>query len=427
MTKKEQHKHVVVIGCGFAGLNAVKRLRGYKNCNITLIDQTNHHLFQPLLYQVATAALSPGDIAMPIREIFRNSPNVKTIMAKVIAINKAHKTLLLENNELIHFDALIIGVGARHAYFGQPQWETYAPGLKTLQDALHIREKILFSYEIAERLEDKSEQLQYTTFVVIGGGPTGIEMAGAIAEIAHQSLKKDFRKIDPALTKVILIEGGSQLLNGYPLKFADKAKQALEKMKVTVMLNARVSSINENSVSIGDVEIQSKNIIWAAGNEASPLLASLDVEQDRQHRVKVEPCLSIKENPDIFVIGDAAHVVDKEGIPLPAIAPAAVQQGDYVGRIIGKNIAKDKRKPFSYSDKGMMATIGKYKALVLSGPIRCTGFIAWVLWCLVHIYFLIGYRSKLFVFSQWVFYFFRGQRNVRLIVKPYFRSKNEKE
>lgn len=426
MSQEESKKHVVVIGGGFGGLNAVKSLNRYRNIRITLIDRTNHHLFQPLLYQVATAALSPGDIAMPIREIFRKKANVSTLLGTVLLINKEDKNLVLENGQKIAFDSLIISCGNRHAYFGHPQWEAYAPGLKTLQDALQIREKILSSFEIAERLEDPREQVKYMTFVIIGGGPTGIEMAGAIAEIAHQSLKKNFRKIDPSLSKIMLIEGGEQILTGYPIRFATKAMHDLEKMHVTIKLNSRVTQINDEGVYIQDQFIEAKNVIWAAGNEASPLLKSLGVEQDKQNRVIVQPDLSIRDFPDIFVIGDAAHCKDKSGNPLAAVAPVAVQQGRYVGKLIGKNVIPSKREPFQYVDKGMMATIGKYKALVLSGPFRCTGFIAWLAWSFVHIYFLIGYRTKLFVFSQWAFYFFHGQRNVRLIVRPLLdRSKNE--
>ena len=416
--EKSDTKHVVVIGAGFGGLNAVKALCAFKHLKITLIDKTNHHLFQPLLYQVATAALSPADIAIPIREIFRNQTNVSTLMGTVIEINKQAKFVTLENQQQISFDYLIVSVGSRHAYFGKPEWEQDAPGLKTLEDALKIRNKILMSFEIAERMEESLQRQSYMTFVVIGGGPTGIEMAGAIAEIAHQSLKRNFRNIDPTHTKILLVEGGSQVLMGYPENYAKIAQHDLEKMGVIVRLNSRVTQISEAGIHIGDEYIDAKNVIWAAGNEASRLHQSLQTPLDKQGRVIVGSDLSLPEDSNIFVIGDGAHTVDEKGAVLAAVAPVAVQQGRYVAKIIGKKLTKDKRSPFRYVDKGMMATIGKYKALVLSGPVRCSGFFAWLMWCFVHIYFLIGYRTKLFVFSQWAFYFFHGQRNIRLIIKP---------
>ncbi len=411
-------KCVVIVGAGFGGLNAAKVLSKCSAFKVILIDKTNHHLFQPLLYQVATAALSPGDIAMPIREIFRDLPNVTTIMGTVKAINKDTKTIVMENDQIIAFDFLIVSAGNRHSYFGKGAWEAFAPGLKTLQDAVNIREKILTSFELAERTTDKVLQEKLIRFVIIGGGPTGIEMAGAIAEIAHQSLKKNFRHLDPSKTKIILIEGGNQLLAGYPLHFSKRAQHDLEKMGVSVMLNSRVTDITDEGVYLGEAFISSSNIIWAAGNEASPLLKTLNMPLDKQGRVLVESTLCLKDSPDIFIIGDAAHLLDKKGHPLPAVAPVAVQQGNYVGKLIAKNKPINQRKPFQYVDRGMMATIGKYKALVLSGPFRCAGFLAWIAWSFIHIYFLIGYRTKLFVFSQWVFYFFHGQRNIRLIFKP---------
>ncbi len=417
MSKKEL-KRIVVIGAGFGGLNAVKGLSAFKHVHITVVDRTNHHLFQPLLYQVATAALSPGDIAIPIREVFRNLPNVTTLMGTVVDINKDQNVVTLENLQQLTFDILVVCVGSRHAYFGKPAWESDAPGLKTLQDALYIREKILYSFEIAERMAKDQVRQSYMSFVVIGAGPTGIEMAGAIAEIAHQSLKRNFRNIDPTHTRIFLIESGSQVLAGYPEKFAKTAQRDLEKMGVTIRLNSRVTQVDTDGIHIGDEFIATKNIIWAAGNEASSLHQTLKVPLDKQGRVIVGKDLTIPDHDNIFVIGDGAHVVDEKGNVLAAVAPVAVQQGEYVAKIIGKDKAKENRPPFKYKDRGMMATIGKYKALVLSGPIRCSGFFAWLMWCFVHIYFLIGYRTKLFVFSQWVFYFFHGQRNIRLIIKP---------
>ena len=408
-----QSQTVVIIGAGFGGLNAAKMFANNREFQVIIIDKTNHHLFQPLLYQVATAALSPGDIAMPIREIFRNQSNITTLMGNVTKINREKKEVILENNQIISYDYLIISSGSRHSYFGQPQWEKEAPGLKTLEDALNIREKILTSFELAERGEDPSQMQSLMSFIVIGAGPTGVEMAGAIAEIAHQSLTKDFRKIDPSRTRVYLIEGGDQILNSYPKKLADHAQRVLEKKGVTVLLNTRVTEVTREGVKMGEKMIPAHNIIWAAGNEASTLLKTLNVECDKQGRVKVQSDLSLPNDPNVFVIGDAACYEEKGKI-LPAVAPVALQEGKFVGNLIRKR-KTNQQAVFHYVDRGMMASIGKYDALVLSGPFKSSGFFAWFAWCFVHIYFLIGFRTKVFVFLQWVFYFFRGQRNVRLI------------
>ncbi|CAM4506582.1 MAG: NADH dehydrogenase-like protein YjlD [Legionella sp.] len=423
LSKKTQH--VVIIGSGFGGLNAAKTLANQPGISVTIIDKTNHHLFQPLLYQVATAALSPGDIAAPIREIFRTSKNVKTLMATVTAINKNDKVISLDDHQHISYDYLIAAPGSRHSYFGQNQWEKTAPGLKTLKDALRVREMILTSFELAENAIDPSLIESLLTFIVIGAGPTGIEMAGAIAEIAHQSLQSNFRSIDPGKTKVYLIEGGNQVLNSYPEKLAAYAQRTLEKQRVTVLLNTRVTEITTEGVAFGGQFIPAHNIIWAAGNEASPLLKSLDVPCDKSGRVIVQSDLSLSTNPEVFVIGDAA-CYQENNQPLPAIAPVALQQGKFVGNLIRKQLPVNNRPTFHYKDKGMMANIGRFNALVLSGPLQSSGFFAWLAWCFVHIYFLIGFRTKILVFIDWVFYFFKGQRNVRLIVRPAKMRKREK-
>lgn len=413
MTKK-----VVIIGLGFAGLNAAKVLGKAKNCQILVIDKTNHHLFQPLLYQVATAALAPSDIAMPIREIFKNHRNIETMMATVVAVSKEEKTVLLEDGTKIPYDYLIVAPGSRHSYFGKNHWEKVATGLKTLQDAIDIREKILAAFELAERTSDISERARLLTFVVVGGGPTGIEMAGDIAEIAHRTLKNQYRQINLNQTQIVLVEAASQLLGSYPINLANIAKKDLEALGVNVKLNTMVTEITDKGVYFEHAFLPAGVIIWAAGNEAAPLLKTLNVPVDKAGRVVVEPCLSIKNYPEIFVIGDACHLADKQGRSLPAVAPVAEQQGRHVGKIIKKGLAKEQRPAFRYWDRGMMAAIGKYKAIVFSDPIQCSGFIAWLAWCFVHIYFLIGYRTKLFVFIQWAFYFFKGQRNIRLLFKP---------
>lgn len=406
-------KRVVIVGAGFAGLNAAKRLVK-KSFKITLIDKTNHHLFQPLLYQVATAVLAPSDIIMPVREIFKKYPNVETLMATVVHINKEQKYLQLENDEQITFDYLILAPGAHHAYFGNEHWQSFAPGLKTLQDGLILREKIFASFEWAERASSVDEQKRLMTFAIIGGGPTGVEMAGAIAEIAYLSLKNNYRHINPAQSQIYLIEGANQLLVGYPSRLAQRAKKDLESMGVTVKLNALVSDVNAKGVVYNNELLETTNIIWAAGNKASSLLETLNVPLDKQGRVKVESDLSVPYHPDIFVIGDAAYY-QEQGKVLPAIAPVAVQQGIFVGDLIKKS-ATGKKHSFHYVNWGMMATIGKYKALVLSGPIQCGGLLGWFAWCFVHIYSLIDFRAKIFVFIQWLFYLIKEKRNARIVL-----------
>ena len=416
-------QQVVIIGAGFGGLNAAKSLANQPGFSVTLIDKTNHHLFQPLLYQVATATLSPGDIAMPIREIFRNDKNIKTLMATVTAINRKDKLVMLEDNQKIAYDYLILAPGSRHSYFGKNQWEVFSPGIKTLQDALRVREMILTSFELAENATDTSFIRSLLTFIVIGAGPTGIEMAGAIAEIAHQSLKSNFRSINPDKTKVYLIEGGNQVLNSYPQKLASHAERSLKKRHVTVLLNTRVTDITRDGVIMEDNFIPAHNIIWAAGNEASPLLKTLETPCDKSGRVIVQPDLSLASDPDLFVIGDGAYYQEKDQA-LPAIAPVAVQQGKFVGNLIRKQIPLNKRPHFHYVDRGMMANIGKFDALVLSGPLQSSGFFAWLAWNFVHIYFLIGFRTKILVLTHWIIYLFKGKRNVRLIVNS---VKNKKD
>lgn len=405
---------VVIIGGGFAGLNVAKSLKNAP-VEILLIDRTNHHLFQPLLYQVATAALSPGEIAYPIREIFRKQKNTMTIMGEVTEIDKEKKSISLANGDVISYDFLILAVGARHSYFGNDKWETFAPGLKTISDALSIREKILSSFEIAERMEKPQEATKYMNFVVIGGGPTGVEMAGAIAEIAHTTLFDNFRKIKPETSKIYLVEALPQILPVYSEDLANIAKDELEKLGVNVLTGKKVTNISADGVQIEDQFIESKNVIWAAGNQASPLLKTLNVPLDRQGRVVVEPDLSIPGHPEIFVIGDAACSMGKEGKPLPGIAPTAIQQGKYVGKILKKGLLKEHRSPFVYFDKGSMATIGKGKAIAVVGKLKMSGLLAWLAWGFIHILYLVGFKNRLGVLLQWISVFFTGQRGVRVI------------
>lgn len=405
---------VVILGGGFAGINAAKAL-GNSNFDVWLIDKTNHHLFQPLLYQVASAALSPGDIAIPIREILKPYPNITVMMGEVVEIDKEKSQVILKNGDQIGYENLIVALGARHSYFGNDQWEPFAPGLKTLVDALKIRERILMSFEKAERCDSISEARKYLNFVIIGGGPTGVEMAGAISEIAYQTMLQDFRRIDTSKTKIYLIEGSPHILPVYPEKLSLKAQKYLEQFGVNVITGKRVTGISHEGVTVEGLLIPTENIVWAAGNQASPALKTLNLPLDRQGRVNVESDLSVPGHPEIFVIGDAACAMDKKEKPLPALAPVAVQQGRYVAQILRKRLPKNARPPFAYFDKGTMATIGKTKAIGMFGKVQFSGLIAWLGWCFVHILYLIGFRNRVVVLMQWLFSYFSSQRGARLI------------
>ncbi len=408
---------VVIVGGGFGGLNAAKGLRGAA-LDVLVIDKTNHHLFQPLLYQVATAALSPGEIAAPIREILRGQENTSVIMGEVLSINKENKTLTLKDGETISYDFLILAVGARHSYFGNDSWENSAPGLKTVADALSIREHILLSFEKAERLEGSGNTEKFLNFVVVGGGPTGVEMAGAIAEVAHTTLFKNFRRIKPETAKIYLVEAAPHILPSYPEHLSIRAEKDLENLGVKVLIRTKVTRISEDGVETDGGFIPSANIIWAAGNQASPLLKTLNVPLDRQGRAIVEKDLSIPGHPEVFVIGDAACAMDKNGKPIIGTAPPAIQEGNYVAKLLCKGLPVEKRPPFRYFDKGYMATIGKGKGIAVVGKWHMTGFLAWSAWCFIHILYLIGFRNRVTVMMEWVAIFFSGQRGVRLINRP---------
>jgi len=406
-------KRIVIVGGGFGGITAAKHLKE-DSYDVTLIEKTNHHLFQPLLYQVASAALSPGDIAVPIRSIFSGRFNIEIMMSEVQSVNKEESFVQLKDRN-VYFDYLILSPGASHSYFGKDEWEEYAPGLKTLNDALSIREKILRSFEEAEMIERKSFKERFLTFVIVGGGPTGVEMAGAIAEIVRHTVLKDFRNLDPKETKVYLLEAGLKLLPAYSDKLSSIAKKDLENMGVQVLLNTKVTEITEDGVSAGEEYIPTNNVIWAAGNQASSLLTSLNEELDRAGRVYVGKDLSLKNYPNIFVIGDAANVTNAKGDLLPGIAPVALQQGKYVAQIIQNDVRGEKRKPFKYFDKGIMATIGKRKAVAKIRKLEFSQGTAWFLWSFVHIFFLITFRNRLRVMAEWSWYYFTSRRGVRLI------------
>ncbi|CDZ81094.1 NADH dehydrogenase [Candidatus Rubidus massiliensis] len=409
---------VVVVGGGFGGLHVTQGLKK-ADVDILLIDRNNHHLFQPLLYQVATAALSPSNIAIPLREIFRNQPNASVIMADIVQINKEEKYVQSFTGEKFYYDYLVIAIGSRHSYFGNNQWEPLAPGLKTIPDAIRIRESILMSFENAEKCDSFKEIANYLRFVIIGGGPTGVEMAGSIAEIAKKSLFNNFRRIKPEQSEIYLIEGEKQILPTYPPSLSAKALKDLEQMGVNVMLNAKVTNVTEDGVYIGDKFIATKNVIWAAGNQVPPLLKTLNVELDRQGRAIVEADMSLPGHPEIFVVGDAAHVGDN-GKTLPGIAPVAIQEGKYVSKIIAKKTPQDQRKPFKYFDKGSMATIGKARAIAMmgKGKVLLSGFIAWLAWCFLHIFYLISFRNRLIVMIEWFYWYLTNLRPVRIISRP---------
>ena len=409
-------KRVVIIGGGFAGINCAKRLKR-ANVSITLIDKKNHHLFQPLLYQVATATLSAPDIATPLRSIFKKQHNLRVIMGDVVNIDKQENLVFLENGQSIPFDTLVVATGTRHSYFGNDQWQPFAPGLKTVDDAIDIRENLLVSFEKAERLAKGGNKKPFLQFVVIGAGPTGVEMAGAIAEVAKKTLKDDFRSINPSKAKVYLIEGLDRVLPMLPDPLSKKAHASLKKMGVEVILKKMVTEISEKGVHLGDKFIESKNVIWAAGNQASPLLKTLSTPLDKQGRAIVEPDLSLPHFPHIFVIGDAGCAYDKNKRSLPGVAPVAIQQGHFLAKLIKKDLKGKKRKPFVYFDKGSLATIGKNKAVGCFGKWHFSGLFAYFVWAFIHILYLVTMRNRLAVGLEWVCHYLNNSRRARLITK----------
>jgi len=410
---------VVIVGGGFGGLRAAQGLKK-ADVLITLIDKTNHHLFQPLLYQVASAALSPGNIAVPIREVLKKQPNVEVLMADVEAVDLKNQCVITGNEESFPYDYLILAPGSHHSYFGHPEWEALAPGLKTLADAVAIREKlILLSFERAERCDQQQQVRRYMRFVIIGGGPTGVEMAGSIAEIASTTLVRNFRKIRPEQTEIFLVEGASHVLPSYPEKLSLRAEKDLEKMGVRVLTNNLVTQVTPEGVQLKDRFIESSNIIWAAGNQASPLLQTLGTPLDKSGRAFVELDMSLPGYPQVFVIGDAAHAVNAKGELLPGLAPVAIQQGRYVADVIARRLPPLDRKPFRYFDKGNMATIGKAKAVAYIGKWTFSGYLAWLAWGLIHIAYLINFSNRLLVMTQWFFWYLTGQRRVRLIIQSF--------
>ncbi|HSP83423.1 MAG TPA: NAD(P)/FAD-dependent oxidoreductase, partial [Gillisia sp.] len=399
----------------FAGLSVAKQLKN-SPCRVTIIDKSNHHLFQPLLYQVATAALSPGDIAAPIRAILGKRSTARVLLGEVNNINFQEHSLALTDGRIINFDKLVMAPGAKYNYFGNNDWENFAPGLKTIGDALKIRERILLSLEEAEQREDPILRKPFLTYVIIGGGPTGVEMAGAIAEIAKRSMRYNFQNLREEEIRIFLIEATGSILNGFPEPLGDKGRKMLENLGVKVLMNSPVTGIEKNKVLLKGETIETTNIIWAAGIKAPALFDNLPVEKDRLGRIFVNPDLSIPNYPDIFVLGDAAHYKDPEGNPLPALASVASQQGEFLGKILAEEESKKRSTPvFKYVDKGQMATVGRAKAVADIKGFKFSGFFAWFLWSAVHILLLIGFRNRLRVFIEWMWNYFTFKRGVQLI------------
>jgi NADH dehydrogenase len=405
--------HVVIIGGGFGGLETARRLAD-ADVTITLIDRRNHHLFQPLLYQVATAALSPSDIAYPIRGVLARQRNARVLLAEARSIDVASHTVELDRGTL-HYDYLVVATGATHSYFGkEEQWAKLAPGLKSIEDALEIRHRVLLAYEAAEREADPVAQSEWLTFVVVGGGPTGVELAGALGEIGLHTLAQDFRAIDSTSVRVVLFEGRDRVLGTYPEKLSAAAKRALERRHVEVRLDSMVTAIDDRGVTVkgpdGQARVGARTVLWAAGVQASPLAASLGVPRDRAGRVEVMPDLSLPGHPEVFVIGDLAKVID-DGVEVPGIAQAALQGGRHVARMI----AGDERRPFHYHDKGNLATIGRAEAVVATKRMARHGLMVWLLWWVVHIFFLIGFRNRVLVMFSWAWSWLTFKRGSRLI------------
>lgn len=415
-TSPKSHR-LVVVGAGFGGLQLVRNLKA-EGLQITLIDQRNHHLFQPLLYQVATTILATSEIAWPIRRLFRERADVTTLLGEITGVDKEGRRVLLDDGSAITYDTLVLATGARHSYFGRNEWEALAPGLKTLEDATTIRRRMLLAFEKAERETDPAIRQALLTFAVIGAGPTGVELAGIIAELAKQILWQEFRRIDTREARILLIEAGPRVLAAFPVSLSEYAKRALEKLGVEVLLGRPVSDIREDGVTIGEEFVGCRTVVWAAGVAASPAAAWLDIPADRAGRALVDARLNAPGRPEIFVIGDTATVPTADGKPIPGIAPAAKQQGSYVASVIRARLAgKPDPAPFRYRHQGNLATIGKSAAVVDFGWLQLRGWFAWWFWGIAHIFFLIGARSRVAVAWSWFWTFISGQHSARLITQ----------
>jgi len=408
--------HVVIVGAGFGGLQAAFDLAGAP-VRITVIDRRNHHLFQPLLYQVATASLATSEIAWPVRYLLRGRPEVTTLFATVTGVDAQGKRVLLEDGDALSYDTLVLATGARHAYFGHDEWEPFAPGLKTLEDATTLRRRILVAFERAERESDPKRRAALLTFVIIGAGPTGVELAGTIAELAQHTLPPDFRNVDTRKARVVLIEAGPRVLAGFADDLSAYAQKSLESIDVEVMLGKPVTECSADGVVFDGTRLEAKTIIWAAGVRASPAAEWLGAPADRAERLQVEPDLTVPGHPDIFAIGDTVTIAAWNGQPVPGIAPAAKQQGRYVAQTIRTRLAGGKTAPFRYKHAGSLAQIGKRLAVIDFGRIKLRGAVAWWIWGIAHIYFLIGIRNRLSVALSWLWIYVRDQRTARLITQ----------
>lgn len=412
----EKH-NVVVVGAGFAGLQMIHKLR-HPNVSITLVDRRNHHLFQPLLYQVATTVLATSEIAWPIRHLFRDRKEVETRLGEVVGIDRQARTVELRSGAKLNYDTLVLATGSSHAYFGKDEWEPYAPGLKALEDATTIRRRMLLAFEQAENESDPKKRDALLTFAVVGAGPTGVELAGMLAELAHKTLPEEFRRIDTHKARIMLIEAGPRVLPPFSEELSAYAKNALEKLGVEVMLGEPVTECGPDTIKIGDTATDCKTIIWAAGVKASPASKWLGVEGDRAGRVKVEPDLSLADDKNIFVIGDTAMVMQESGRPVPGLAPAAKQQGAYVAKLLKARFSgAPAPKPFHYNHQGNLATIGRHAAIIEYGKLKVKGGLAWWVWGIAHIYFLIGTRSRFAVAWSWLWIYISGLQTSRLITQ----------
>ena len=405
---------MVILGGGFGGLAAARAL-GRASVRITLLDRRNHHVFQPLLYQVATAGLSPAEIASPIRRILRRQRNTQVLLAEAAGVDLPARRVVLADGSRLAYDTLIVATGVTHSYFGRDEWAVHAPGLKTLDDALDIRRRVLLAYEQAEREEDADRRRQWMTFVVVGGGPTGVEMAGALAEIARHSLAGDFRRIDPRSARVILVEAGPRVLPSYPSTLSVKAALQLERLGVQVWTGAPVTALDEAGVQLGPDRLASRTVIWAAGVQAPSLGRTLGAPLDRAGRVRVEPDLTLPGHPEVYVIGDLA-VLEADGRPVPGVAPAAMQMGRHAAVNVLRALRGEERLPFRYVDKGSLATIGRSAGVADFGRVRLSGFVAWAAWLGIHIFFLIGFRNRFVVMFTWMWAYLTFQRSARLIL-----------
>jgi NADH dehydrogenase FAD-containing subunit len=409
---------VVIVGAGFAGLEAARAL-ARAPCDVVVLDRRNYHLFQPLLYQVATAALSPADIAWPIRRLLAGQANARVMMGRVTAVDREASCVLLEDGGRIPYDHLILATGARHAYFGRDDWEEPAPGLKKIDDATLIRHRVLLAFEKAEAETDAEERRRLLTFVVVGGGPTGVEMAGAIAELARHTLARDFRNIDPGSARVVLVEAGPRVLAAFEPMMSDKAAAQLRRLGVELMLDSRVTACDAGGVEIEGKRVAARTVVWGAGVEASPAAKWLKAEADRAGRVKVAPDLTVLGMPEVSVVGDTALALKPDGKPVPGVAAAAKQMGKYAGDRIARLLTgRPAPAAFAYRDFGAMATIGRNAAVAQIGRLRLSGRTAWLLWALVHVYFLIGTRNRLTVAQSWAWTYVTHARGARLITGP---------